>query len=75
MIVDPKFFQLTTNYRSHDGIVSCADTITQMLSYFWPESIDVLRREEGLVAGTSPIFFEGWEDGTSQFSKFLFENR
>ncbi|KAG6831649.1 hypothetical protein H0H92_008726 [Tricholoma furcatifolium] len=56
----PKAFQLATNYRSHGGIVNCAQSIIDLISHFWPYSIDILAPEKGIVDGLKPVFLNGW---------------
>lgn len=73
--VEPKFFQLTTNYRSHGGIVNCAEMIVRLIKHFWPQSIDSLRRERGLVSGDKPIFITGWDDTNARYEQFLLGER
>ncbi|KAG8798430.1 hypothetical protein FRC17_007467, partial [Serendipita sp. 399] len=55
--VRPKHFSLLVNYRSHGGIVNCAHSIVRLLVALWPDSIDALEQERGLVGGSKPIFF------------------
>ena len=69
--VEPRFFQLTTNYRSHGGIVNCAEMVVRLIKHFWPRSIDALRQERGLVGGVKPIFITGWDDTTARYEEFL----
>ncbi|KIO30538.1 hypothetical protein M407DRAFT_69086, partial [Tulasnella calospora MUT 4182] len=47
--IDPKFFQLSTNYRSHSGIVNVAACIVRLLDQYFPHSIDSLTPEVSLV--------------------------
>ncbi|KAJ7576870.1 hypothetical protein C8J56DRAFT_1171170 [Mycena floridula] len=69
----PELFQLAINYRSHAGIVDCADSIIQLIQQFWPNSIDRLQPESGVVEGVKPVFYTGWdEDSGSQLEQFLF---
>ena len=75
VMVQPEMFQLTTNYRSHGGIVNCANTITQLVYKFWPDMIDKLNRESGLVDGVKPIFFTGWGQDNVRYEQFLFGDR
>eukprot|EP00727_Mastigamoeba_balamuthi_P007093 m51a1_g3003 hypothetical protein (2207) ;mRNA; r:787285-800952 len=51
----PKVDQLTKNYRSHSGIVSLANSITQICSRFYPQMIDSLKQEESATMGPKPI--------------------
>ncbi|KAL1686635.1 P-loop containing nucleoside triphosphate hydrolase protein, partial [Schizophyllum commune] len=68
----PRSFQLTTNYRSHAGIVDCAQTVIDLITTYWPDSIDQLAREEGEVAGVKPVFLTGWSSDTLCYEQFLF---
>ncbi|KAH9075551.1 P-loop containing nucleoside triphosphate hydrolase protein [Lactarius deliciosus] len=54
----PKGFQLLVNYRSHGGIVKCANAIIQLLQQF-PGAIDVLQPEAGIAGKEIPMFFHG----------------
>ncbi|KAF8962917.1 hypothetical protein BDZ97DRAFT_1759046 [Flammula alnicola] len=56
----PKKLTLTTNYRSHAGIVNVARSIVDIITRFWPDSVDKLDPERGTVAGLNPVFFTGW---------------
>ncbi|KAH8101589.1 hypothetical protein BXZ70DRAFT_104267, partial [Cristinia sonorae] len=68
----PKSFQLITNYRSHNGIVSCAQSVVALITEFWPHAIDVLAEERGVVDGLRPVFFSGWDRHTVRYEQFLF---
>lgn len=59
--VHPKSFHLAVNYRSHAGVVNCAHSVVELITQFWPHSIDVLPRERGLVPGPPPMLFVGWD--------------
>jgi hypothetical protein len=52
----PKGFQLLVNYRSHGGIVKCANAIIQLLQRF-PGAIDELQPEAGVAGKAKPVFF------------------
>ncbi|KAI9453671.1 hypothetical protein BJY52DRAFT_1153029, partial [Lactarius psammicola] len=52
----PKGFQLLVNYRSHGGIVKCANAIIQLLQRF-PGAIDDLQPEAGVAGRAMPVFF------------------
>jgi len=56
----PVIFEMTVNYRSHSGIVNVASSIVDIISHFWPQSMDKMEREQGIVPGRLPIFFSGW---------------
>jgi len=68
----PELFELVVNYRSHGGIVSCAHSIIGLITNFWPDSIDNLAEERGVVDGGKPVFFTGWEEGNARYDQFLF---
>ncbi|KAG2143549.1 uncharacterized protein EDB93DRAFT_1088104 [Suillus bovinus] len=68
----PTTFQLTVNYRSQGGIVHCAHSVIELITKFWPNTIDILQPEKGLVVGPKPIFFTGWGNDTIRYEQFLF---
>ncbi|KAL4254519.1 hypothetical protein ABKN59_003247 [Abortiporus biennis] len=68
----PRSFQLTVNYRSHGGIMGCANSVVQLITKFWPHAIDILAEERGLVDGVKPVFFSGWDQDTVRYEQFLF---
>lgn len=63
------------NYRSHGGIINCAQTIIEILSTFWPYSIDILKEEKGVIDGVKPIVFSGWSEYNIPFEQHLFGDR
>ncbi|KAI0809031.1 P-loop containing nucleoside triphosphate hydrolase protein [Irpex lacteus] len=67
-----KQFQLTTNYRSHGGIVKAAQSIVELLTKFWPYTIDLLSREEGIIGGTKPQFFTCAKEDRNRFEEYIF---
>ncbi|KAG9047260.1 hypothetical protein FS837_002663 [Tulasnella sp. UAMH 9824] len=62
--IDPKFFQLSTNYRSHSGIVNAAAFIVDLLNSYFQHSIDSLAPEVANVDVTThkPLFFSGMKN-------------
>ncbi|KAL0573766.1 hypothetical protein V5O48_008193 [Marasmius crinis-equi] len=70
---EPQTFQLTTNYRSHSGILNCAHTVIELIVKFWPYSIDILQPGKGLVDGIKPVFFRGWDQSNVRYEQFLFK--
>ncbi|OBZ79120.1 TPR and ankyrin repeat-containing protein 1 [Grifola frondosa] len=68
----PQSFQLTVNYRSHAGIVSCAHSVVELITEFWPHAIDFLGEERGMIDGLKPVFFSGWDQNTVRYEQFLF---
>ncbi|GLB36677.1 putative uvrD-like helicase C-terminal domain [Lyophyllum shimeji] len=71
-VQNPKTFQLAVNYRSHAGIVNCAHTVIELITRFWPYSIDTLAPEKGIVDGLKPVFLNGWNDDNVRYEQFLF---
>ncbi|KIJ59804.1 hypothetical protein HYDPIDRAFT_118051 [Hydnomerulius pinastri MD-312] len=71
-IADPTAFQLAVNYRSHGGIVNCAHSVIERITRFWPDAIDGLQPEHGIVDGLKPVFFHGWDRDTVRYEQFLF---
>lgn len=55
----PDIWQLTKNFRTHSGVVRIANSIVDLITYFFPDSIDKLDPEVSLVHGPSPIFIDG----------------
>ncbi|KDQ17186.1 hypothetical protein BOTBODRAFT_29995 [Botryobasidium botryosum FD-172 SS1] len=70
-LVKPKVFQLSTNYRSHAGIVNAASSVVDILIAIFPKSIDRLDRETSLSKGPLPTFFANCDDGVAGFAQFL----
>lgn len=68
----PQLFHLGVNYRSHAGIVDCAQSVVELLTSFWPNSIDKLSAERGLMDGPKPIYFNDWNEDYEKFRKLLF---
>ncbi|KAG8939076.1 hypothetical protein FRC04_007029 [Tulasnella sp. 424] len=72
--VDPNFFQLSTNYRSHSGIVNAAAFIVKLLDTYFKHSIDSLAPEVAHVDVDihRPEFFSGMSD-RADFKTFISE--
>ncbi|THH29326.1 hypothetical protein EUX98_g4867 [Antrodiella citrinella] len=69
---NPRLFQLVKNYRSHGGIVKCAQSILDLLMHFWPDSIDHIADETDSIPGPTPIFFPGgFTKGSAGLGEFL----
>jgi hypothetical protein len=51
-------FQLTQNFRTHSGVLLLAQSIMDLLYYFFPMSVDKLNPETGLVYGEAPVLLE-----------------
>ncbi|KAG8893340.1 hypothetical protein FRB99_002039 [Tulasnella sp. 403] len=71
--VTPQFFELSTNYRSHDGIVQAAKFLVDLLTLFFPNSLDVLTPESAKVTGPKPVFFLGRLDNDPNLCSLIQE--
>lgn len=49
---------LRVNYRSHNGILSLAQIVVNMIVNFFPHGIDKLDPEVGLISGSKPLFVQ-----------------
>ena len=61
MYKPPAFFTLTTNFRSVGGIVACGQTVLDLISKYWPDSVDYVPKEGKLSPGSLPYFFRNTE--------------
>lgn len=67
----PELFELAINYRSHGGIVNCAQSVVKLITDFWPESIDILQTEQAMLGGPKPVFFAESEDESLLYEPFF----
>lgn len=51
--------------------MKCAHSIVQLITRFWPQTIDYLDEEKGLIDGLRPTFFSGGQHETPRFEQFL----
>ena len=65
-------FHLTTNFRSHSGIVDCAYSLVKIIEKYWPSSIDYLPQEHGKTAGQKPLIFSS--DDSAELHRALFRD-
>jgi hypothetical protein len=56
--VRTKTLQLTQNFRSHDGVLKLSHTAIDLLSHFFPYSIDFLKPETSLLCGEAPAVLD-----------------
>ncbi|KAL4461532.1 hypothetical protein ABPG74_016156 [Tetrahymena malaccensis] len=47
--------QLTVNFRSHNKILYLANSVIDLLEFFFPETIDRLKKEKSRIDGPKPI--------------------
>ena len=43
-----------------------------LITEFWPNAIDTLAEEKGLIDGLKPVFFTGWDQDSARYEQFLF---
>ncbi|KAI6044090.1 hypothetical protein EDC04DRAFT_459876 [Pisolithus marmoratus] len=67
----PELFELAINYRSHGGIVNCAQSVVKLITVFWPESVDILKPERAMLGGPKPVFFVGPQDESLPYEPFF----
>ncbi|KAG8980866.1 hypothetical protein FRB93_008909 [Tulasnella sp. JGI-2019a] len=68
--IHPALFQLSVNYRSHRGIVNTAASVVRLILDLFPQSIDDMKPERGIVNGPKPVFFT-LDGGDARFEQFL----
>ncbi|CAE6450568.1 unnamed protein product [Rhizoctonia solani] len=67
-------FQLTVNFRSHNGIVQCAASIVLKLYELFPNSLDKLEPETGRSSGALPVVFSDASSDIFLFEQFLLKS-
>ncbi|KAG8697931.1 hypothetical protein FRC11_014734, partial [Ceratobasidium sp. 423] len=67
-------FQLTVNFRSHNGIVQCAASIVQKLYELFPHSLDKMEPETGRSTGALPVVFTDASSDIFLFEQFLLKS-
>ncbi|GFP95813.1 tpr and ankyrin repeat-containing protein 1 [Phtheirospermum japonicum] len=56
-------FSLSQNFRTHNGVLRLAQSVTDLISHFFPQSIDVLPPEMSIIYGECPVVLEPGSDG------------
>lgn len=51
-------FQLLQNFRTHSGVLKLAQSVINLLSHYFPQSVDVLKSETSLIDGAAPVLLE-----------------
>ena len=69
----PNVWELTQNFRTHNGVLFIARKIVEMIVHFFPNSIDRMKPESSLVFGPKPIFLESQLGGDNMIAQ-LFQN-
>lgn len=65
-----ELFQLTQNFRTHNGILKLSQSIIDLLYHFFPSSIDVLEPETSMIYGEAPILIECGTDENAMVKIF-----
>nr|CAD1844651.1 unnamed protein product [Ananas comosus var. bracteatus] len=55
-------FQLNQNFRTHFGVLKLAQSIMDLLYYFFPVCVDKLSPETSLIYGEAPVLLESSND-------------
>ncbi|XVF85500.1 hypothetical protein PTKIN_Ptkin17bG0122600 [Pterospermum kingtungense] len=53
-----KCFQLSQNFRTHDGVLRLAQSVIDLVYHFFPSFVDILSPETSLIYGEAPIWLE-----------------
>ncbi|XVF85502.1 hypothetical protein PTKIN_Ptkin17bG0122800 [Pterospermum kingtungense] len=53
-----KCFQLSQNFRTHDGVLRLAQSVIDLLYHFFRSFVDILSPETSLIYGEAPIWLE-----------------
>lgn len=56
--VPERVYQLTHNYRSHAGILTLASSVVDLMVEFFPETFDLMGKDQGLFPGPLPVLLE-----------------
>jgi len=54
----PKVLQLTVNFRSHNQILTLANSVISAIEIFFPMTIDKLIKEKSAIEGLKPIVLD-----------------
>lgn len=68
----PKVWHLSENFRTHTGVVTIANSVVELVTHFFPHSIDKLDPECSRIVGPAPIFID--IDGEADLVMSLFQN-
>ncbi|CAN4092017.1 unnamed protein product [Withania somnifera] len=51
-------FRLLQNFRTHSGVLKFAQSVINLLSHYFPQSVDVLKPETSLIDGAAPVLLK-----------------
>ncbi|MCD7457192.1 hypothetical protein HAX54_034455, partial [Datura stramonium] len=51
-------FQLLQNFRTHTGVLKLAQSVINLLSHYFPQSVDVLKPETSVIYGAAPVLLK-----------------
>lgn len=63
-------FHLSQNFRTHAGILKLAQSVTNLIYYFFPQSIDILDAETSCLKGETPVLIESLNGKNALISMF-----
>ncbi|KAH6809207.1 hypothetical protein C2S51_026990 [Perilla frutescens var. frutescens] len=63
-------FSLSQNFRTHTGVLKLVQSVVDLISYYFPQSIDSLAPETSLIYGESPVILEPGTDENMIISIF-----
>ncbi|KXZ49100.1 hypothetical protein GPECTOR_23g31 [Gonium pectorale] len=58
-VATPPIYQLTMNYRTHQGVLDVAALVVDVLRRYFPRQLDRLEREQALFPGPHPLLLGG----------------
>lgn len=61
-IFSPQLFNLTQNFRTHSGILKLAQSVVDLVYYFFPFTVDRLPPEHSFVGGELPSIIHSSDD-------------
>ncbi|KAI4387373.1 hypothetical protein MLD38_005211 [Melastoma candidum] len=70
-----KSFHLNQNFRTHDGIFKLAQSIVDLLYYYFPLAVDVLSPETSHICGEAPVILLSDNDDNAIVSIFGNSNK
>ncbi|OMO60734.1 hypothetical protein CCACVL1_23910 [Corchorus capsularis] len=65
-------FQLSQNFRTHDGVLRLAQSVIDLLYRFFPSFVDILCPETSLISGEAPILLEPEKEENAIAALFRF---
>jgi hypothetical protein len=60
----PPLLHLSLNFRTHQGVMQVAATLTDMIVRYFPNTVDKLERETALFQGPPPVLVKSTDLGS-----------